>query len=104
MSQGIQGNPGFQLPLSTHHPTHPPSPQNHQPTHSPNKNKDPVIVSFARTPVGKFQGGLATQSAPQLGATAIKAAVDRACTYTVIMWMDLCVGPISIISELCIVW
>src|SRR5206468_7668154 len=32
----------------------------------------------ARTPVGKMMGGLATVTAPQLGATAIKAAIERA--------------------------
>jgi len=37
-----------------------------------------VILSAARTPVGRFQGGLSGVAAPQLGATAIKAAVERA--------------------------
>jgi acetyl-CoA C-acetyltransferase len=37
-----------------------------------------VIVSAVRTPVGKFQGGLAGLSAPQLGAAAVKEAVRRA--------------------------
>jgi len=37
-----------------------------------------VIVSGARTPVGRFQGALATQSAPMLGAVATRAAVERA--------------------------
>ena len=40
--------------------------------------RDPVIVSFARTPQGKFGGALAGVSAPELGATAIRAAVARA--------------------------
>lgn len=40
---------------------------------------DPVvIVSAARTPVGGFQGAFASMPAPELGATAIKAVVDRA--------------------------
>jgi acetyl-CoA C-acetyltransferase len=38
----------------------------------------PVIVSGARTPIGKFLGGLSSFSAPQLGAIAIRAALDRA--------------------------
>ena len=38
----------------------------------------PVIVSGARTPIGKFLGGLSSLSAPQLGAIAIRAALDRA--------------------------
>ncbi len=41
--------------------------------------KDPVvIVSAARTPMGAFQGELKDFSAPQLGAAAIRAAVERA--------------------------
>ncbi|HIN08067.1 MAG TPA: hypothetical protein EYM67_00350, partial [Candidatus Poseidoniales archaeon] len=40
--------------------------------------RDPVIVSFARTPQGKFGGALAEVSAPDLGGTAIRAAVARA--------------------------
>jgi acetyl-CoA C-acetyltransferase len=37
----------------------------------------PVIVSAARTPIGRFLGSLSSLSAPQLGAVAIKAAVQR---------------------------
>jgi len=37
----------------------------------------PVIVGAARTPTGKFLGNLASFSAPQLGAIAIKEAVHR---------------------------
>src|SRR5690348_8648974 len=40
--------------------------------------KEVVIVSAARTPVGKFQGGLSPLSATQLGALAVKQAVERA--------------------------
>src|SRR5690242_8715829 len=36
-----------------------------------------VILSAARTPIGKFLGGLSSLSAPELGAVAIRAAVDR---------------------------
>lgn len=38
----------------------------------------PVIVSAARTPIGRFLGGLAPLTAPELGAAAIRAAVARA--------------------------
>ena len=39
---------------------------------------DPVvIVSYARTPMGGFQGVLAGASATHLGATAVRAAVER---------------------------
>jgi acetyl-CoA C-acetyltransferase len=37
-----------------------------------------VILSAVRTPIGKFQGGLAPLSAPQLGAKAVAEAVRRA--------------------------
>jgi acetyl-CoA C-acetyltransferase len=37
-----------------------------------------VIVSAARTPIGKFLGGLSSLRAPELGARAIEAAVERA--------------------------
>ena len=37
-----------------------------------------VIASAARTPMGAFQGELASLTAPQLGAAAIRAAVERA--------------------------
>src|SRR5260221_3509059 len=41
-------------------------------------SSDVVIVSAARTPIGGFQGELSSFSAPQLGAAAIGAAVERA--------------------------
>src|SRR4051812_7699209 len=41
------------------------------------KSRQPVIVSAARTPIGKFLGGLASLSAPELGAIAIREAVKR---------------------------
>jgi len=37
-----------------------------------------VILSGARTPMGGFQGDFAGIAAPQLGATAIRAAIERA--------------------------
>lgn len=37
-----------------------------------------VIVSAARTPVGSFNGGLSSLPAHQLGAVALKAAMERA--------------------------
>lgn len=40
-------------------------------------NKKVVIVSAARTPIGSFMGALSTVSAPQLGAVAIKGALDK---------------------------
>jgi acetyl-CoA C-acetyltransferase len=39
--------------------------------------KDVVILAGARTPIGSFQGALASLSAPRLGAIAVKAALER---------------------------
>lgn len=40
---------------------------------------DPIVIlSYARTPMGSFLGSLSGVSATQLGAEAVKAAVDRA--------------------------
>jgi acetyl-CoA C-acetyltransferase len=40
---------------------------------------DPVVIlSFARTPMGSMQGALSDVAATDLGATAVKAAVERA--------------------------
>jgi acetyl-CoA C-acetyltransferase len=41
-------------------------------------NDPVVIVSAARTPMGGFQGELKSFAAPELGAAAIRAAVERA--------------------------
>jgi acetyl-CoA C-acetyltransferase len=40
--------------------------------------RDVVIVGAARTPIGAFQGALSSLRAPELGAVAIKAALERA--------------------------
>ncbi|NDG84889.1 MAG: thiolase family protein [Proteobacteria bacterium] len=40
--------------------------------------KEIVVVGYARTPFGSFQGALASLSAPKLGAHAIKEALARA--------------------------
>jgi acetyl-CoA C-acetyltransferase len=41
-------------------------------------NEGLYIVGAARTPIGAFQGGLASLPAPRLGALAIKTALERA--------------------------
>ena len=42
-------------------------------------SSDPVVIlSYARTPMGAMQGALADVSATDLGATAVRAAVERA--------------------------
>ncbi len=40
-------------------------------------DRQPVIVAAARTPIGKFLGSLAALQAPELGAVAIRAALQR---------------------------
>ena len=40
-------------------------------------NKDVVIVSAVRTPIGSFLGSLSTVPAPRLGAAAIKGALNK---------------------------
>src|SRR5687768_8244760 len=37
-----------------------------------------ILRGGARTPIGRFLGGLSSLSAPQLGAIAVRAAVERA--------------------------
>ena len=41
-------------------------------------SEEVFIVSAARTPIGSFQGALANVGAVELGATAARAAVERA--------------------------
>ena len=41
------------------------------------KSRTPVIVSAARTPIGKFLGALSSLTAPELGAVAIREALKR---------------------------
>jgi acetyl-CoA C-acetyltransferase len=44
-----------------------------------NAAADPIVIlSYARTPMGSFQGSLAGASATELGAAAVGAAVERA--------------------------
>lgn len=44
----------------------------------PDLSRQPVIVSAARTPIGRYLGGLSSLSAPELGGIAIREAVRRA--------------------------
>ncbi|MGB4871236.1 MAG: hypothetical protein WBP47_14390, partial [Candidatus Promineifilaceae bacterium] len=39
--------------------------------------QDVVIVGAARTPTGRFMGGLSSLTATDLGATAVAAAIER---------------------------
>jgi acetyl-CoA C-acetyltransferase len=42
------------------------------------KETEAVLLSAARTPIGRFQGALSGIPAPKLGAIAVRAAVERA--------------------------
>jgi acetyl-CoA C-acetyltransferase len=42
------------------------------------ESDEAVLLSAVRTPMGRFQGSLATVPAPKLGALVVKAAVERA--------------------------
>jgi acetyl-CoA C-acetyltransferase len=62
-----------------------------------NSSREAVILSAARTPVGRFMGGLSPVSVTDLGATAVKAAVERAgvdpdSVYEVIMGLVVSAG------------
>lgn len=41
-------------------------------------SREVYLLAAARTPIGSFQGALATLAAPELGARAIRACVDQA--------------------------
>jgi len=43
--------------------------------------RDAVILGSARTPIGKFLGGLASQTAADLGQVAFRAAIERSGVY-----------------------
>jgi acetyl-CoA C-acetyltransferase len=39
---------------------------------------DPIVIaSYARTPIGSFQGELSPMKATELGASAVRAALER---------------------------
>src|ERR1700752_4624239 len=57
-------------------PRHAPAVENTEDSNM--SNRDVVIVSAKRTPIGAFQGVLTPLSATQLGSAAIKAAVEAA--------------------------
>src|SRR5437868_15158838 len=49
------------------------------PEHPMATSPDPIVIlSYARTPMGTFQGALSGASATELGATAVKTAIERA--------------------------
>lgn len=40
--------------------------------------RTPVLVSYARTPIGRLSGSLGSKKGSELGAVAVRAAVERA--------------------------
>ena len=47
------------------------------------KNDDPIVITGAmRTPLGGFQGALSSQTAADLGAVSIKAALEKSALKT----------------------
>jgi acetyl-CoA C-acetyltransferase len=59
--------------------------------------QEAVILSAARTPIGKISGALSSLTAPELGAVAVRAAVERAgidpsSVYEVIMGQVIAAG------------
>ncbi len=46
-----------------------------------NGEKEPIIISAVRTPIGRFLGSLSGIPAPKLGAIVIKEALSRANIY-----------------------
>ena len=49
-------------------------------------SKSAVIVSYARTPIGKFRGSLSHLTAPQLGVAAIRWVLFTYISYVVISY------------------
>ena len=43
----------------------------------PKLTDDLYLISATRTPIGKFGGGLASLTAPQLGTASAKATIER---------------------------
>src|SRR5688572_14577332 len=60
-------------------PTQPSPIEGEGSSQEPVRMSDPIVIlSYARTPMGSFQGALAGASATELGAAAVRAAVERA--------------------------
>src|SRR5215207_4815172 len=55
----------------------PPPPMHLARSPMPDTSRQPVIVAAARTPIGRFLGALSPLAAPDLGAVAIRSALQR---------------------------
>lgn len=58
------------------------------------KETEAVILSAARTPIGRFQGALSALTAPKLGAVAVKAAVERAGVHNAADFDEVLMGNV----------
>ncbi len=58
------------------------------------KQTEAVILSAARTAQGKFQGGLSSLSATELGAIAVRAAVERAAIEDTTQFDEVIMGNV----------
>ncbi|HEY7341469.1 MAG TPA: acetyl-CoA C-acyltransferase, partial [Ktedonobacterales bacterium] len=62
-------------------------------------DRDPVLVSAVRTPTGRFLGGLASLQATELGARAIRAAIERAGDFPVSEIDEVIMGNVVTAGE-----
>lgn len=62
-------------------------------------DRDPVLVSAVRTPTGRFLGGLASLRAAELGARAIRAAIERAGSFPVSEIDEVIMGNVVTAGE-----
>src|SRR3989304_2951969 len=57
-------------------------------------DREAVILSAVRTPMGRFQGSLSGIPAPRLGAIVVKAAVERAGIYDPTLINEVIMGSV----------
>jgi acetyl-CoA C-acetyltransferase len=62
-------------------------------------DRDPVLVSAVRTPTGRFLGGLASLRATELGARAIRAAIERAGDFPISEIDEVIMGNVVTAGE-----
>jgi acetyl-CoA C-acetyltransferase len=60
----------------------------------PGPNGNAYLVSASRTPIGRFGGALAAVPAVELGAVAIRAAVDRSGLPPDVTWDEVLMGQV----------
>jgi acetyl-CoA C-acetyltransferase len=62
-------------------------------------DRDPVLVSAVRTPTGRFLGGLSSLQATELGARAIRAAIERAGDFPISEIDEVIMGNVVTAGE-----